>query len=306
MTSDVRHIRQRAFTLICALLASGALGAQAPRPLALTKVAPTVDQVLSLGRVGSPEISPDGRSVAYTVRQTNWDENAYETQIWLADTRSGQTRQLTAAKKSSSAPAWSPDGSKLAFTSDRIDKRQIYVIDPLGGEAEPLTALEDGVSSFAWAPDGRRIAYAATEPKSAALKDREKKYGEFQVIDEEHRMTHLFVLDIAAKTTRQLTSGAFTVGSFDWSPDGLSIAFDHRTDPTPASSGTADISIVTVADAAIKKLVVQDGPDTHPVWSPDGLRIAFQTAMANPAYYYANQVVAVIAASGGTPEPLTA
>src|SRR5205807_4345876 len=141
-----------------------------------------------------------------TVRQTNWDENAYETQIWLADTRSGQTRQLTAAKKSSSAPAWSPDGSKLAFTSDRLDKRQIYIIDPLAGEAEPLTSLEDGVSSFAWAPDGRRIASAATEPKSTALKDREKKYGDFQVIDEGHRMTHLFLLDLAEETTRELTS----------------------------------------------------------------------------------------------------
>src|SRR5205814_916976 len=91
----------------------------------------------------------------------------------------------------------------------------------------------------------------------------------------------------------------------DWSPDGRSIAFDHRADPTHASSGTADISIVTVADGTVKKLVAQDGPDTHPVWSPDGVRIAFQTAMANPAYYYANQVIAAIAASGGTPEPLT-
>src|SRR2546428_68412 len=143
MTSDVRHITRRAFTVVCAVLASGSLGAQAPRLLVLPKVAPTVDQILSLGRVGSPEISPDGRWVAYT----------------------------------------------------------------------------------------------ATEPKSTALKDREKKYGEFQVIDDEHRMTHLFLLDIAAKTARQLTSGAFTVGSFDWSPDGLAIAFVHRTDPTPASSG---------------------------------------------------------------------
>src|SRR5205807_6500643 len=136
-------------------------------------------------------------------------------------------------------------------------------------------------------------AFAATEPKSTATKDRDKKYGEFRVIDGEHRMTQLHVLEIATKATRQLTTGAFTVGSFDWSPDGLSIAFDHRADPTPASSGTADISIVTVADAAVKKLVVQDGPDTHPVWSPDGRRIAFQSAMANPAYYYANQVIAV-------------
>src|SRR5439155_122698 len=134
--------------IVCAVLVSGPVQAQTPQPLALPKVAPTVDQILSLARAGSPEISPDGRWVAYTIRRTNWDENAYDTQIWLADARTGQTRQLTASKKSSSSPAWSPDGSKLAFISDRTDKRQIYVINPLGGEAEALTSLEDDVSSF--------------------------------------------------------------------------------------------------------------------------------------------------------------
>src|SRR5947208_13318478 len=85
-------------------------------PLALPKLAPTVDQILSIQRAGSPEISPDGRFVAYTVRTTNWDDNAFDTQIWLADTKSAAApRQLTAGKKSSSSPAWSPDGSKLAF-----------------------------------------------------------------------------------------------------------------------------------------------------------------------------------------------
>ena len=103
-----------------------------------------------------------------------------------------RTRQLTNAKKSSQSPAWSPDGSKLAFISDRTDKRQIYVINPQGGEAEALTSLEDGVSSFAWSPDGTTIAYTATEPKPAAIKDRDKKYGEFQVVEQDHRMTHLF------------------------------------------------------------------------------------------------------------------
>src|SRR5258707_921940 len=126
-------------------------------PMALPRVAPTVDQILSLKRAASPEISPDGRWVAYTVRETNWDENAYETEIWLADTRTHATRQLTNAKKSSAAPAWSPDGSRLAFTSDRSDKQQIYLINPQAGEAEALTTLEDGVSSFAWSPDGRSI-----------------------------------------------------------------------------------------------------------------------------------------------------
>jgi len=97
------------------------------------RVAPTADQILSLKRAGSPEISPDGRWVAYTVRETNWDDNSYETEIWLADVSTGSTRQLTNAKKSSQSPSWAPDGSKLAFISDRTDKRQIYLINPQGG-----------------------------------------------------------------------------------------------------------------------------------------------------------------------------
>src|SRR2546430_278060 len=176
----------RTFLMLGSLpIAAAAVEAQGP-PLALPKVAPTVEQVLSLKRAGSPEISPDGRWVAYTVRQTNWDDNAYDTQIWLADARTGSIRQLTNSKKSSSSPSWSPDGSRLAFTSDRSDKRQIYVINPLGGEAEALTSLEDGMTSFEWSPDSTRIAYTATEPKPAALKEPEKKYGEVPLRDPDH------------------------------------------------------------------------------------------------------------------------
>src|SRR4051812_4427840 len=149
---------KKVFTLAALAVASvAALRAQtAPT---MSRVAPTVDQILSLKRAGSPEISPDGRSVAYTVRETNWDDNAYETEIWLADATTGDTRQLTNAKKSSQSPAWSPDGAKLAFISDRTDKRQVYVISPQGGEAAALTSVEDGVNAFAWSPDGTTIAY---------------------------------------------------------------------------------------------------------------------------------------------------
>jgi dipeptidyl aminopeptidase/acylaminoacyl peptidase len=267
--------------------------------------APTADQILSLKRVGSPEISPDGRMVAYTVRETDWDDNSYETEIWLADAAGGPPRQLTNAKKSSQSPAWSPDGSKLAFISDRTDKRQIYVINPTAGEADALTSLEDGVTSFAWSPDGRSIAYTATEPKTGGIKDREKKYGEFLVVQQDYRMTHLFLIDVGTRATRPLTSGAFTVGSFQWSPDGRSIAFDHRVDSALASTGTTDISILTVASGSVRKLVTQDGPDSHPVWSPDGSQIAFETAMANPAFFYTNGLIAKVPAAGGTPAVLS-
>ncbi len=292
--------------LVVAVVIVGGLAApRAQAPLALPKQAPSIDQILSLKRAGSPEVSPDGKLVAYTVRETNWDDNAYETEIWLADARSGATNQLTNGKKSSTSPAWSPDGSRLAFISDRTDKRQLYLINPRAGEAEPLTSGEEGVGSFAWSPDGASIAYTSTEGKPQSLKDREKKYGEFEVVDQDHRMTHLFVLDVASKATRPLTHGAFTVGSFDWSPDGKAIAFDHRINSDPANGGTADIAIVNVADGSVREVVTQDGPDSHPVWSPDGTRIAFESSMANPSYMYTNRVVATVAAAGGTPMPLT-
>jgi dipeptidyl aminopeptidase/acylaminoacyl peptidase len=272
-----------------------------PQPRSL----PGVDQILSLKRAGSPEVSPDGRYVAYTIRETNWEENAYDTQIWLADSRGGATHQLTSSKKSSQSPEWSPDGSKLAFVSDRTDRRQLYVIDPTGGEAAALTSAEDGVDAFAWSPDSKTIAFTAREPKSSAAKEREKKYGEFEIVDEDQRMSQLSVIDVTSRVVKTLTEGKYTVGSFSWSPDGRRIAFDHRQNPSPGSSGSADISVVTLADGTVNRLVSQDGPDTHPIWSPDGSRIAFESAMANPAFYYTNSVVATVPAIGGTPVAVT-
>jgi dipeptidyl aminopeptidase/acylaminoacyl peptidase len=261
--------------------------------------APTIDGLISLKRVGSPALSPDGRSVAYTVREANWDENNYHTEIWIADARAGAPHQLTSNRKSSSSPVWAPDSSRLAFASDREEKRQIYVIDPAGGEARKLTSAEEGVGGFAWSPDGKTIAFTSTDPKPESDKARDKKYGEFEVVDQSHRMSHLWLVDAAGGELRRLTKGDFTVGQFSWSPDGRAIAFDHRINGANSNGGTANISIVTVADGAVRALVTQDGPDTNPTWSPDGSQIAFETAMAKPFFYYANSAIAVVPAAGG-------
>ena len=267
--------------------------------------APTIDQLISLKRVGSPAISPNGQWIAYTVREANWDDNNYHTEIWLADVKTGELRQLTSnPKKSSTSPAWAPDSSKLAFATDRDEKRQIYLIDPRGGEARKLTSAEEGVGGFAWAPDGKSVAYTSSDPKTDADKDREKKFGEFDVFGENYRMTHLWVFDLASQKSRRLTSGPFTVGSFDWSPDSTQIAFDHRINPANTSGPTADISVVTVADGRVRKLVDQAGSDANPAWSPDGTRIAFSSAMSKP-YSFLNNALAVIPASGGPIVSLT-
>ena len=274
--------------------------------VAAAQTGPTVDQLINLKRAGSPAISPDGKLVAYTVREPNWEENSYETEIWLVDVAAAKPRQLTNAKKSSSAPDWSPDGTRIAFLSDRSDKQQIWLISPLFGEAEQLTTEEDGVGgNFAWSPDGKQIAFTKAEPKSDAAKERDKKYGEFEVVDADQRLTHLWVIDLESKKVKRLTQGAFTVGSFDWSPDGTQVAFDHAINPDPSSSGTTDISVVSVADAKIRALVTQNGPDNRPLWSPDGTKIAFSSAMANPFNYFSNSHIAVIPAAGGAVTDLT-
>src|SRR6478735_5283801 len=119
-----------------AVLAAGRASSQAPS-------SPSIDDLINLKRVGNPTISPDGRHVAYTVRETNWDENAYETEIWLADSTTGQTRQVTNARKSSTQPEFSPDGEWLGFISDRDGKRQVYRIALRGGDAEKLTSADE-------------------------------------------------------------------------------------------------------------------------------------------------------------------
>jgi dipeptidyl aminopeptidase/acylaminoacyl peptidase len=271
---------------------------------------PTYEQVISLKRPGGVALSPDGSLVAFTVSETNWDDNAYETEIFLVAAAGGDPIQLTRGKKSSMSPAWSPDGKWLAFVSDRTDKRQIYLIPPRGGEARAITNVEDGVGSFAWSPDGNSIAFTMTDPKNDAHKERDKKYGEFEVVDRDWRMTHLHVINVDPSAgepakARRLTQGAFTVGSFDWSPDSRSIAFDHRVDPNPPNGFSADISVLAIADGSIRKLVTKDGPDGRPVWSPDGTKIAFSTSMSAPYPSFRNSRIAVVPSAGGTLKSVT-
>ncbi|MEI9972468.1 MAG: hypothetical protein WDO73_10685 [Ignavibacteriota bacterium] len=149
--------------------------------------------------VSGAQISPDGKYVAYTVQQANWDENDFLTQIWIAMPSTGERYQLTSGKKSSGGPLWAPDSRRLAFTSDRDGKRQIYIIAPAGGEATQLTAEENGVGAVGWSPSGDAIAFTSTGPDSKARKDRKEKYGDYEIIGGDYVMNHLWRVAVPAE-----------------------------------------------------------------------------------------------------------
>jgi dipeptidyl aminopeptidase/acylaminoacyl peptidase len=276
-------------------------------PVALAAQTPTIEQSLNFKTAASPRISPDGRYIAYVVSETNWEDNSFQTQIWMAMTATGERYQLTHAKKSSSDPRWSPDSKRLAFLSDRDSNQQIYVISPAGGEATQLTHFDGGVTAFEWAPDGHHVAFTSSGGDSKAKKDRKEKYGDFEIVEGDYTMTHLWLFDADDEKPKPdaLTTGSdFSIAGFAWSPDSKRIAFSATRDPDLASGGTSDLYVVRVSDKYVKKLVDTAGPDRNPIWSPDGAEIAFETANGREFYMYANSHIAIVPSDGGKPRLL--
>lgn len=269
---------------------------------------PSIDTSLSAYSVSGAQISPDGKRVAYVVQQANWDENDFVTQIWIASVATGERYQLTAGKKSSSAPVWAPDSKRLAFASERDGKRQIYVIQPAGGEAAQLTFEDRGVGSFAWSPDGASMAFTSTGAESKVFKDRKERYGDLEVVGGDYTLSHLWRVPVEGKKLKpeQLTKGEqFTVGAFSWSPDGKRIAFDGSPNTDLGSGDQQRLYVLDLADLKVRKLVETPGPHNNPKWSPDGRQLAFVTADSSPDFFYSNTFVAVVPADGGTVRVLT-
>ena len=279
-----------------ALLAGGASAADR-HPL-------TVDDLWAVKRVGAPVPSPDGRQVAYTVTAYDVEENRGNADIWLLSLADGATRRLTTNKASDGAPAWSPDGTRLAFVSKREgdSAAQAYVIPVAGGEAERVTDLPLGVSDLKWLPDGKRLVFVshvvagaeAPEETKKKIEAREKNKVKARtsegrlfrawdrwVTDDEY--PHLFVLDLETKKLTDLLPGSRRyfgfqagAGSYDVSPDGATLVFAANSTEAPHRTTNSDLFSVPTAGGEVKNLTA-DNPagDGDPVWSPDGRTIAY-------------------------------
>jgi len=241
-----------------------------------------------LRTVSDPQVSPDGRLVAYVLTSADRDADEMQTSVYVAplDGRSA-ARRFTQGKKDHS-PRWSPDGRRLAFVSDRGEKNQLFVAPLDGGEPRQITKAKFGCGSPAWSPDGKLVAYSARtgdwkDPKERAgsdkaaprvLRDLRYKLDGIGFFDE--RRVHIFTVDIESGEEQQITHGDWNDDHAAWSPDGAAISFISDREPDRHQrQWRTDVWIVASNGGRARKLTRSRGSASNPAFSPDGLRIAF-------------------------------
>jgi len=271
----------------------------------------TADVVVDIARASGVEISPDGRSAVYALSRPRTGEalGGAWTNLWLAPLDGPAPRRLTWADAEDGSPAWSPDGSKLAFTSARGEKAKtrIWILPLAGGEATPLTGEKVSVEGFAWAPDGRSIAYIAMDPKSEQREKDEKAGRDWTVVDRDLRPRRLWVVTVADGAARAVASaGDLSAWQMAWAPDSKSmVATLSATSGTDESYMSKRVMVLPVdpPDGKAIQLVGVVGKVDQVAWSKDGRQIAYRAGVDVSDPYSGS--VFVVPAGGGIPVNLT-
>ncbi len=265
----------------------------------------SVETMLKISRISEPVLSPDGRTVAFTVQTVDLDKNTKPKQIWTVALNGAFPRQLTRDGDSNDRPRWSPDSRQIYFVSNRGGSAQIWAMDPEGGNVRQISHISTEAGGILIAPDGKKIVFlssiypecGADDPCNKNKLDQDSKSKvKARVYDsllyrhwdewQSRRRQHLMAMNIDGTEVRDLTPGTRDVPPFslggpdDYSiaPDSNEVAFTMNADANLAASTNSDIYAVPIAGGSEpKKITNGPGADNAPNYSPDGKYLAFRS-----------------------------
>jgi dipeptidyl aminopeptidase/acylaminoacyl peptidase len=237
---------------------------------------PCIDRLADIARPEQPALSPDARHVAYVLRTTDVEADRTRRDLWWTPTGEAVPRQLTRGG-SDGAPAWSPDGSAIAFLRSTGGVAQVWILPVDGGDARQVTRLPAGAGAPVWSPDGARLAFAAPVETASGEHDAPVviDHLDYQADGSGFVTTvsvHLHVLDLTTGECRQVTTGDRDAGAPAWSPDGRTLAFTAGHGPDADLSGRVAVHVLDVDDVDHEPRVVglADGAAATVDWSWSG------------------------------------
>src|SRR5687768_15782654 len=227
--------------------------------------------------LADPQLSPDGKQIAFVIERADWKANRRTGHIFRINIDGTNQVQLTFGERGESNPRWSPDSKSIAFTArrDGDTNNQIYVLHAEGGEARRVTNHPTAAGSPAWAPDGKAIYFAASDAKSAEERERDRLQDDVFTFEENNfKQRHLWSTDLEGKTKR-LTEGDWSVGSFELSADGKRIAMHRTPSPLLGANERGEVWVMDVSGSNARQLTTNNVSEGNAALSPDGSSMLF-------------------------------